>query len=415
MAMQVIVQKFGGTSVDGAEKIKSVARRVVDTKRKGNHVCVVVSAPGDMTDRLIEMAEGITGNIYPREMDMLLSTGERISIALLSMAVQELGEKAISFTGSQAGIITDTSHMKARIVEIKADRVLEELEKGKIVIVAGFQGVSSEKHVTTLGRGGSDTTAVALAARLGARVCEIYTDVDGVYTVDPRMVPEARKVPVISYEEMLEMAATGAKVLNARSVEFARIYKVPIHVRSSFVPDEGTWIKEVPEDMERPVITAVTFDEEEAKVTIRRVPDRPGVAAKIFSKLAEENINIDMIIQNISIDGFTDISFTISKEDIWKAREVTESISRELEAGGVDVDADVAKVSLVGAGMRTHPGVAAKMFGALAKGGINIEMISTSPIKISCVIRADKVKDAVAAVHKAFKLGEEQVYEEREV
>lgn len=413
--MQAIVQKYGGTSVDGVERIKNVARRVVETKRKGYRVCVVVSAPGDMTDRLIDMAREITQNVYPREMDMLLSTGERISIALLSMAVQELGERAISFTGSQAGIITDTSHMKARIVEVKADRVLEELEKDKIVIVAGFQGVSSEKHVTTLGRGGSDTTAVALAARLGAEVCEIYTDVEGVFTADPRIVPEARKVPLISYEEMLEMAATGAKVLNARSVEFARIYKVPIHVRSSFVPNEGTWVKEVPDDMERPVITAVTYDKEEAKATIRRVPDRPGVAAKIFGKLAEENINIDMIIQNISADGYTDISFTISKEDIWKARQVTEEISKELGAGGVEVDPDIAKVSLIGAGMRTHPGVAAKMFSALAKEGINIEMISTSPIKISCVIRADRVEDAVAAVHKAFKLDEDQVYEEKEV
>ena len=310
VAMRVIVQKFGGTSVDGAERIKNVARRIVDAKRAGYDVCVVVSAPGDMTDKLVDMAYEITHSPPPREMDMLLSTGERISIALLSMAVQELGEQATSFTGSQAGIITDSSHTKARIVEIKADRVLDALKRGRIAIVAGFQGVSTEKDVTTLGRGGSDTTAVALAARLGAEFCEIYTDVEGVFTTDPRIVPEARKLPYVSYEEMLEMAATGARVLNARSVEFARVYRVPVHVRSSFVPDEGTWVKEVPE-MEQPVITAVTYDKSEAKVTIRKVPDRPGIAAKVFGTIAEENINIDMIIQNISEDGSTDISFTV--------------------------------------------------------------------------------------------------------
>lgn len=413
--MKIVVQKFGGTSVDGAERIRNVARWVIERKRQGYDVCVVVSAPGDMTDRLVEMAYEISSNPPPREMDMLLSTGERISIALLCMALHEMGEEAISFTGSQAGIITDTSHTKARILEIKADRVLEVLKKGKIAVVAGFQGVSVEKDVTTLGRGGSDTTAVALAVRLGAEYCEIFTDVEGVYTTDPRLVPNARKLDIVSYEEMLEMAATGAKVLNARSVEFARVYKMPILVRSSFTKASGTWVKEVPEEMERPVITAVTYDKGESKITIRDVPDRPGVAAKIFGFLAENNVNIDMIIQNISAKGFTDISFTVSKEDTEIARNLSQQIADELGAGSVEVDKDIAKVSLIGAGMRTHPGVAAKMFSALAEKGINIEMISTSPIKISVVIREDKVEEAVRAVHDAFLLDENQVYEEREI
>lgn len=413
--MRVIVQKFGGTSVDGPERIKNVAKRIVKTKQMGYSVCTVLSAPGNMTDDLIEMAKKVAAKPTPREMDMLLSTGERISIALLSMAMHELGEKATSFTGSQAGIITDTTHTRAKIVEVKADRVLEALSKGHIAIVAGFQGVSIDKNVTTLGRGGSDTTAVALAARLGAEVCEIYTDVEGVFTADPRVIPEAKKLSLVSYEEMLEMAVTGAKVLNARSVEFARIYRVPIHVRSSFVESEGTWIKEVTEKMEEPVITAVTYDISEAKVTLRKVPDKPGVAAKVFGKLAAENINVDMIIQNISADGTTDISFTISEEDTERAREVTQVVSNELGAGGAEVDPGIAKISLIGAGMRTHPGVAAKMFGTLAKEKINIEMISTSPIKISCVIRADRVKDAVKAVHSAFGLDKDHVFEEREI
>lgn len=413
--MKIVVQKFGGTSVDGAERIRNVARWVIERKRQGYDVCVVVSAPGDMTDRLVEMAYEVSSNPPPREMDMLLSTGERISIALLCMALHEMGEEAISFTGSQAGIITDTSHTKARILEIKADRVLEVLKKGKIAVVAGFQGVSVEKDVTTLGRGGSDTTAVALAVRLGAEYCEIFTDVEGVYTTDPRLVPNARKLDIVSYEEMLEMAATGAKVLNARSVEFARVYKMPILVRSSFTKASGTWVKEVPEEMERPVITAVTYDKGESKITIRDVPDRPGVAAKIFGFLAENNVNIDMIIQNIPAKGFTDISFTVSKEDTEIARNLSQQIADELGAGSVEVDKDIAKVSLIGAGMRTHPGVAAKMFSALAEKGINIEMISTSPIKISVVIREDKVEEAVRAVHDAFLLDENQVYEEREI
>lgn len=413
--MRIVVQKFGGTSVDGAERIRNVARRIVERKKEGYRVCVVVSAPGDMTDRLIDMAYEVNPSPPPREMDMLLSTGERISIALLCMALSRLGEQAVSFTGSQAGIITDTSHTKARILEIKADRVLEVLERGKIAVVAGFQGVSVEKDITTLGRGGSDTSAVALAVRLGAEYSEIFTDVEGVYTADPRIVPEAKKIDLVSYEEMLEMAATGARVLNARAVEFARIYGMPILVRSSFTEAPGTWVKEVSEEVERPVITAVTYDSGEAKVTIRKVPDRPGIAARIFSWIAENNINIDMIIQNISEQGFTDMSFTVSREDVEQARVITEKIAGELGARSVEVDSDIAKVSLVGAGMRTHPGVAAKMFSALAEKGINIEMISTSPIKISVVVRADRVKEAVKAVHDAFMLDESQVYEEREI
>jgi len=413
--MKIVVQKFGGTSVDGAERIRNVARWIIERKHEGYSVCAVVSAPGDMTDRLINMAYEISKNPPPREMDMLLSTGERISIALLCMALHEMGEEAVSFTGSQAGIITDTSHTKARILEIKADRVLDALKKGKIAVVAGFQGVSVDKDVTTLGRGGSDTTAVALAVRLGAEYCEIFTDVEGVYTADPRVVPGAKKLDLVSYEEMLEMAATGAKVLNARSVEFGRVYKMPILVRSSFTRASGTWVREVPENMERPVITAVTYDRGESKITIREVPDKPGVAARIFSYLANNNINIDMIIQNISDEGTTDISFTVSKEDTDIAYRLSENIARELGAGAVEVDRNIAKVSLIGAGMRTHPGVAAKMFAALAEKGINIEMISTSPIKISVVIREDRVEEAVRAVHDAFLLKDDQVYEEREI
>ncbi len=409
----ILVQKFGGTSVDGTERLKAVARRIVDAKRRGYAVCVVVSAPGDMTDRLVAMAREISPSPPARELDMLLSTGERVSIALLCMAIHELGEEAISFTGSQAGIITDATHTKARIIDIRADRVREQLAAGRVVIVAGFQGVSQGKDVTTLGRGGSDTTAVALAARLDAEGCEIFTDVEGVYTADPRIVPGAKKLQGVTYEEMLEMAVTGARVLNARSVEFARVHSVPIHVRSSFVEKEGTWVKDIPEEMERAVISAVTHDASEAKLTIRHVPDKPGVAARIFSQLAEAAINVDMIIQNVSEQGLTDVSFTIAEDDVDEAKRVVEALSDEIGAGGVVADKDIAKVSLIGAGMRTYPGVAAAMFKALADTGINIEMISTSPIKISCVIDAGRVVDAVRAIHERFGLSDEQVYEER--
>ncbi|MBN2025973.1 MAG: aspartate kinase [Actinobacteria bacterium] len=402
--MNIIVQKFGGTSVADIERIKNVARRVSETREKGDHVVVVISALGDTTDQLVRLAREISDSPREREMDMLLATGEQISVALLSMAMHELGYEAISFTGAQVGIVTDSAHTKAKILDVKVGRMLEELDKGSIVIVAGFQGVSLDDQITTLGRGGSDTTAVALAAALGADVCEIFSDVDGVFTADPRIVSEARKLAHISYEEMLEMAATGAKVLQLRSVEFARNYGVVIHVRSSFSQEEGTWISESDERMEKAIISGVTHETEEAKVTIFEVPDRPGVAARLFQALAGENINVDMIIQNVSEDQKTDISFTVGQEDLSKAARISERMAGELEAGGVVVDEEIAKVSLVGAGMRTHPGVAADMFSALAENGINIEMISTSTIKISCVIRAEDVKKAVRAIHAKFGL-----------
>lgn len=402
--MALIVQKYGGSSVADTDKIKNVARRVVETKKKGNQVVVVISALGDTTDRLVELAYRITRRPREREMDMLLSTGEQISVALLSMAIHELGHEAISFTGPQIGLVTDRAHTRAKIIDVKVGRVLEKLEEGNIVIVAGFQGVTVDDQITTLGRGGSDTTAVALAAALGAEVCEIYTDVEGVYTADPRLVPEARKLDYISYEEMLEMAATGAKVLQLRSVEFARNYGVVIHVRSSFSANEGTWIGNEEQSMERAIISGVTHDVSEAKVTVSDVPDRPGVAASLFKALAEENINVDMIIQNVSKDNRTAISFTVAQEDLVKAEEISRRVARELGAGDVSVDKGIAKVSLVGAGMKTHPGVAADMFSALAENGINIEMISTSTIKISCVIRVEDVEKAVRAVHRRFGL-----------
>ncbi len=400
----IVVQKFGGTSVADIEKIRNVARRVSKTREQGNHVVVVISALGDTTDRLVRLAREITSRPREREMDMLLSTGEQISVALLSMAMHQLGHEAISFTGAQVGIVTDGAHTKAKILDVKVGRILEELERGNIVIVAGFQGVTLDDQITTLGRGGSDTTAVALAAALGADVCEIYTDVDGIFTADPRLVPEAKKLQRISYEEMLEMAATGARVMQLRSVEFARNYGVVIHVRSSFKDEEGTWIGNNAERMERAIISGVTHDVNEAKVTVFDVPDKPGVAARLFQTLADENINVDMIIQNVSEDQRTAISFTVSQEDLDKAAETSARVAKELEAGGVTVDEDIAKVSLVGAGMRTHPGVAAGMFTALADNGINIEMISTSTIKISCVVRAGDVKKAVNAIHKKFGL-----------
>ncbi|NPV59799.1 MAG: aspartate kinase [Actinobacteria bacterium] len=402
--MNITVQKFGGTSVADTERIRNVARRVCESRSRGENVVVVISALGDTTDRLVKLAYEITPSPREREMDMLLATGEQVSVALLSMAIHELGYEAISFTGAQVGIVTDGAHTKAKILDVKVGRILDELEKGNIVIVAGFQGVTLDDQITTLGRGGSDTTAVALAAALGAEVCEIYTDVDGVYTADPRLVPEARKLSHLSYEEMLEMAATGAKVLQLRSVEFARNYGVVIHVRSSFSREEGTWISEGDERMEKAIISGVTHETEEAKVTVFNVPDRPGVAARLFQALAAENINVDMIIQNVSADQRTDISFTVGLQDLSKAAEISERVAEELGAAGTVVDEGIAKVSLVGAGMRTHPGVAADMFSALAESGINIEMISTSTIKISCVIRAEDALKAVRAIHAKFGL-----------
>ncbi len=405
-----IVMKFGGTSVADAECMKRVARRIVEARRAGSPVVAVVSARGDTTDDLILMAREISTQPPEREMDMLLSAGERISAALVAMAISDMGFQAISLTGSQAGIVTDSVHTRAKILDIRPFRVQEALDAGKIVLVAGFQGVSTVTHdVTTLGRGGSDTTAVALAAALGARVCEIYTDVDGVYTADPRMVPSARKLSKVSYEEMLEMAASGAKVLMLRSVEFARRYGVALHVRSSFSNDEGTWIVQEEEHMEQAIVSGVTYALEDAKITLHRVPDRPGVAARVFTAMAAANINVDMIIQNVSEGGTTDISFTVDEDDISTTIALLESMREECGFAALEADADMAKVSIVGAGMKSHPGVAARMFEVLAENHINIEMISTSSIKVSCVVRSQHTELAVQKLHEAFGLGEGSV------
>jgi aspartate kinase len=416
--VSIVVQKYGGSSVADAVRILNVARRIVATHQAGHSVCAVVSARGDTTDDLLQLAYEISPDPPEREMDMLLTTGERVSCALLAMAIHRLGDEAVSLTGSQAGIITDTVHTKARILDIRAFRVEEALAAGKIVLVAGFQGVSTAKEVTTLGRGGSDTTAVALAHALGADVCEIYTDVEGVYTANPSLVARARKIESISYDEMLEMAASGAQVLALRSVEYARKYGIPIHVRSSFSEADGTWIREegdamdVEQQLEQPIIRAVTYTTDEAKVTVRHVPDRPGVAASVFSVLAAAHVNVDTIIQNTSESGHSDISCTIPAEDIPAADKALRDVVAELGALGHDSDDSIAKVSIVGAGMRTHPGVAATMFQTLADLGINLDMISTSPIKISCVIGKDHVDEAVRALHTVFELDDDAVYPE---
>ena len=411
--MALIVQKFGGTSVADASRIKLVARRVVAAAEAGQRVCVVVSAMGDSTDELVSLAAQVSPTPRERELDMLLTAGERISMALLSMAIIEQGHEAISFTGSQAGIVTDTSHGRARIVEVRARRVLEALNNGKIVIVAGFQGVSTDYDVTTLGRGGSDTTAVALAAALEADVCEIYTDVEGVFSADPRIVPAARRLHAVSWEEMLELAASGAKVLMLRSVEYARNYGVLIHVRSSFSEEEGTWVREEDERMEQAIIAGVAHDTSEAKVTIVAVPDQPGVAARIFRPLADEGVNVDMIVQNVSEHGRTDISFTLPKEDLKRASAMVEATAAAVGAEGIRTDEEIAKVSLVGAGMKSHPGVAADMFDALSEVGINIDIISTSSIRISCVVAASEVERAVRAIHDRFQLSEDAILREK--
>jgi aspartate kinase len=401
--VSLVVQKYGGTSVGDPERIKRVAQRVVSAAA-GGPVCVVVSAMGNTTDDLLDLAVRVSPRPHPREQDMLLTAGERISMALLSMAIIDLGRDAISFTGSQAGIVTDTSHGRARIVEMRSRRVQDELAAGKIVIVAGFQGVSTTLDVTTLGRGGSDTTAVALAAALGADHCEIYTDVDGVFTADPRIVPDARKLDVLSFEEMLELAASGAKVLMLRSVEYARNHGVKLHVRSSFTEQGGTWIVEEEDVLERAIVSGVAHDTSEAKVTILGVSDRPGIAATVFRPLADAGVNIDMIVQNVSAAGHTDISFTLPKEDLDNAEPILERVAGQAGASGFSCDPDIAKVSLVGAGMKTDPGVAASMFEALAGAGINIEIISTSSIRISCVVRAADVERAVHVLHEKFGL-----------
>jgi aspartate kinase len=402
---ETVVMKFGGTSVADAERLKRAARRIVAKREDGTRVVAVLSARGKETDALIAAANEVSPNPDPREMDMLLSTGERVSCALCAMAINDLGHRAISLTGSQAGIVTDTSHTKARILEVRADRIRDALEADSIVLVAGFQGVSTTRDVTTLGRGGSDTTAVAVAAAIGAEVCEIYTDVDGVFSADPRLVPDARKLPVVSFEEMLEMSSSGAGVLQLRSVEYARNHGVKIHCRSSFHDRPGTVVVGEQETMEHPLITAVTHSTGEARVTLMGVPDTPGIAGRVTTALAESNVNIDMIIQNepVSAGQRADMSFTVPREDVPSAQAAIAPIAAEL---GIEVATDPAmgKVSIVGAGMKSHPGVAAKVFRTLGENEINIEMIATSPIRISCVVRGDRVPDAVRALHAAFEL-----------
>ena len=405
----LIVQKFGGSSVSDAESIKRVANRIVRTKEAGHDVVVTVSAMGDTTDELIDLAHQVSTQPHGREMDMLLTTGERVSMALLAMAIRDLGHDARSFTGSQAGMMTNAEHGRARIVDVTPTRVREALDQGAIAIVAGFQGFNTDsKDITTLGRGGSDTTAVALAAVLGADVCEIYTDVDGVFTADPRLVPYARMLSTVSFEEMLELAAAGAKVLHIRAVEFARRHNVALHVRSSFTDQNGTWIGNPPEgtQMEEPIITGVVSDLSEAKITVVGVPDVPGKAAEIFTIVAAAGANIDMIVQNISVTqgGDTDISFTLPKED---GARVMESLRASQESAGFQTllyDEGIGKLSVVGGGMRTNSGVSAQLFTALSEAGINIEMISTSEIRISVVMRAEILPEAVRVVHTAFDL-----------
>jgi aspartate kinase len=408
---QLVVMKFGGTSVADAERIKRAARRIVAAKEGGADVVAVLSARGHTTDELIAMAKEVSDHPDPREMDMLLSTGERQSCALAAMVINDLGHRAISLTGSQAGIVTDTSHTKARILDVRADRIRDALGEGKIVLVAGFQGVSTSADVTTLGRGGSDTTAVALAAALGADVCEIYTDVPGVFSADPRIVPEARKLAVVSFEEMLEMSASGAGVLQLRSVEYARNHAVRIHCRSSFEDTPGTFVLGEEETMERPLITAVTHSTDDARITLTSIPDKPGIAGRVLTALADANVNVDMIIQNepVSADHRADMSFTVPRDDLHSSLVALEPLRAELGIGEIAADEHMGKVSLVGAGMRSHPGVAAKAFRTLGESGVNIEMISTSPIKISCVVRDADVTKAVQALHKAFELGADAI------
>jgi aspartate kinase len=410
-----VVMKFGGTSVDGADRIKNVARRIVQRAEEGARVVAVLSARAKETDDLVSLAHEISARPPAREMDMLLSTGERRSCALAAMAIHELGYEAISLTGSQAGIVTDTSHTKARILEVKAHRISEALDMGRIVLVAGFQGVSQDSlDVTTLGRGGSDTTAVALAAALGAEVCEIFTDVAGVFSADPRIVPGARKLPVVTFEEMLEMSASGAGVLQLRSVEYARNHGVTIHCRSSFEDGPGTVVQDEEQTMERPLVTAVTHSTAEARITLTGLPDRPGIAGRVLTALAEAGVNVDMIIQNEpqSEGHLADMSVTVPRDDLVTAADALAPLKDELGFGTVQSDSHMGKVSLVGAGMKSHPGVAARALTVLGEAGVNIEMISTSPIKISCVVREEDVKTAVGRLHTAFGLGPESVQPE---
>ena len=402
--MSLIVQKYGGTSVGSVERIREVARRVVDTQKAGNQVLVVVSAMSGETNRLIDLANKISPRPNEREMDMLISTGEQVSIALLAMAIHELGCEAKSFTGHQVRITTDSAYTKARILKIDADRIRRELDAGRVAIVAGFQGMTAEDEITTLGRGGSDTTGVAMAAALKADVCEIYTDVDGVYTTDPNIVPDAKKIDKITYDEMLELASLGAKVLQIRSVEFAKKYDVPVHVRSSFNGHEGTWVVKEDPSMEEALVRGVTYNTNETKITVKGVPDRPGLAATIFNRVAGANIVVDMIIQNIGEDGLADITFTVPKSDSAKAVDILQEMASQHNFEEVKCDHKITKISIVGVGMRSHSGVAGKMFQVLANEGINIMMISTSEIAISCVVDSKYTELGVRTLHEAFGL-----------
>ena len=404
--MALIVQKFGGTSVGDADRIRAVADHIARTRRQGDSVVAVVSAMGKSTDDLLRLAGAVCSTTPPpREMDMLLTSGERISMSLLCMALADLGVPAASFTGSQAGIITDNEHTRAKILEIRPDRLSAAIADGVVPVVAGFQGMSTDKDITTLGRGGSDVTAVALGAALGADVCEIYTDVTGVFSADPRVVPTAKRLERISFDEMNEMAATGGRVLMLRSVEFARNHHVPLHVRSSFTWEPGTWVVEEDESMEQAIVSAVTHDTSEAKVTVAGVPDKPGIAAHLFRALADESINVDMIVQNTSANGTTDISFTVPRVDLKASVAIAEGLRDELGFAEVSSDSSIARLSVIGAGMKSHPGVTATMFETLAGLGVNIEMISTSSIRISCVVDEAVVEDAMRAVHAAYGLG----------
>ncbi|MDD5281675.1 MAG: aspartate kinase [Candidatus Omnitrophica bacterium] len=404
MHKELIVQKYGGSSVANVERIQKVAQRVVNYHKKGFELVIVVSALGDTTDELIHLADKINAEPSEREMDMLLSTGEQISVALLAMAIHKLGAQAISFTGAQVGIITDSSHTRARIIKINADKIKEELKKARIVIVAGFQGVTLNQDITTLGRGGSDLTAVALAKELAADSCEIYTDVEGIYTTDPRIEPKARKIEEITYDEMLEMASLGAQVMQARSIEVAKKFNVPLHVRSSFTINPGTMIIKEVKMMEDVVVSGITLNKNQAKITLCGVPDKPGVAVKLFKDLAMSGVSVDMIVQNVSHTRLTDISFTITKGDRAKASKITKMVAKKIGSSDVLIDEDIARVSIVGVGMKSHHGVAAKMFGIMAENKINIEMISTSDISISCIIKKKFAEKAVKKLHKEFGL-----------
>ena len=410
--MALIVQKYGGTSVGSIEKIKAVAEKVIEYHRQGNQVVVVLSAMAGQTDNLIQLANEISDDPDPRELDVLMATGEQVSVALLAMAIKSMGYDARSFLGFQVAIHTSHLYGKARIYDIEASQIIEELKNNKIVVVAGFQGLDDQGDITTLGRGGSDTTAVALAATLKADVCEIFTDVDGVYTTDPNICPKARKLNIISYEEMLEMASQGAKVLEIRSVEFAKKYNVPIHVRSTFITERGTMVTAETKDMEKVLVSGVAYNKNEARITIKKVPDQPGIAFQIFEPVFRSGTIVDMIVQNTSEDGLTDLTFTVPKSDFYKTMKVVSDVAKKIGAEKVLGDENISKVSIIGVGMRNHAGVAQKMFGALSEENININMISTSEIKISCVIEEKYTELAVRILHKAFGLDDEQKQEQ---